>query len=208
MTAMKRSISQVKLECRDRRPSHLLLLQGRGHAAEIGVLPVATTTALAVPLSTLVPRNAMMRRAIGASPLARSSRRGLFHREALAGERPLDHEQVLRLHDAHVAGNHVARRELHHIARNQIVQTAISWAAPSRDTVAVTEIIALSFAAALVGPGLLNQFQADARGRSWTASRARTGRRRSRTRSSPAPPAGAPAGCAARARAVCRIPGR
>src|SRR5205814_5390152 len=40
----------------------------------------------------------------------------LFYGEALARERPLDDEEVLRLDHAHVARNHVACDELHHVA--------------------------------------------------------------------------------------------
>ena len=54
--------------------------------------PVATTTAVAEPLSTLVPRNAMLVSSIGAVVAACLFDLELLDREALAGQRALDHE--------------------------------------------------------------------------------------------------------------------
>ena len=50
---------------------------------------------------------------------------------------------------AHVGGDHVAGGELHHVAGDQVRRSASLAAAPSRSTVALTVIIALSLAAAL-----------------------------------------------------------
>ena len=42
--------------------------------------------------------------------------------KALTGERALGHEQILGLHDSHVAGDHVAGRQLNDIAGHQLGQ--------------------------------------------------------------------------------------
>ncbi len=79
---------------------------------------------------------------------ARVRRVGLFHRQRFAGERGLDDEQVLRRNQPHIAGNHVAGGELDDVAGHEL-RSGISFGCPSRTTVAVTLIIALSLAAAL-----------------------------------------------------------
>ena len=112
--------------------------------------PVATTTAVAEPLSTLVPRNAMLVSSIGAAAAAAFFSTSNFSTgKRLARERALDHEQVLGRDDAHVGRESCPRRRASPRRREPAARPAISWGCPSRITVAVTEIIALSFAAAL-----------------------------------------------------------
>ena len=110
--------------------------------------PVATMTAVAAPLSTLVPRKQMFVCSMDETFGARVARVMFFPPAGFAGERGLDDEQILRREQPHVAGNHVAGRKFHHVAGHQSL-SGISFGCPSRTTVAVTLIIALSLAAAL-----------------------------------------------------------
>ena len=126
-----------------------LLRERLGHAAEVGVLAGGDDDGRR---RAALDAGAQER---DAGQLERRGRRAvalldleLLDREALAGERALDHEQILGLDDPHVAGDHVAGGELDHVARHEL-RTAISRGLPSRRTVAVTEIMALSLAAAL-----------------------------------------------------------
>src|ERR1035438_9452344 len=111
-------------------------------------LPVVTTTAVAEPLSTLVPRNAMLV----------SSRVAV-----LAGSLPLCNFSTGKL--SPVSDPWMMNRSFAATIRTSpgimspaaslttspgtSPETAISWGVPSRKAVAVTEIIALSLAAAL-----------------------------------------------------------
>nr|WP_255467303.1 hypothetical protein [Raoultibacter phocaeensis] len=67
-------------------------------------------------------------RSVTASPRAG----GLLDRLALAGKRRLAYEQVLRLHDAHIGRNHVARCKSHDIAHHNLfdVDFALAYAEP------------------------------------------------------------------------------
>ena len=47
---------------------------------------------------------------------------GLFHRHGLAGERGLNDKKIFGAEQPHVAGNHVARRKFHHVARHEVAE--------------------------------------------------------------------------------------
>ena len=123
MTSMKRIISQVNRAT----PLSKLVWVGcsddrLGHARRDRCLePVSTITAVAVPLSTLVPRKADVLRvpaAIGSA--ARRCRVELLDREATRRSARLDDEQVLARDDAEIGRDHVAGRQLDHVAGDQL----------------------------------------------------------------------------------------
>ena len=57
--------------------------------------PVATMTAVAEPLSTLVPRKQRFVCSMDETFVTRVARVGFLHRQRLAGQRGLDDEQIL-----------------------------------------------------------------------------------------------------------------
>ena len=83
--------------------------------------PVATMTAVAAPLSTLVPRKQRFECSMDGNVRARIARVGFFHRQRFAGQRGLDDEQIFRRQQPHVAGNHVAGGKFHHVAGHEVV---------------------------------------------------------------------------------------
>ena len=104
------------------------LVSARSSAIELAMLPkyvwtpVATTTAVAVPLSTLVPMKQMFFSSV-ANEVALSSRVvELLDRQRFAGQASLADEQILRRQHPHVARNHVAGGELDDVAGNQVAQ--------------------------------------------------------------------------------------
>ena len=84
--------------------------------------PVATMTAVAAPLSTLVPRKQRFVCSMDRNVRARVAGVGFFDRQGFAGERGLDDEQILGRDQPHVAGNHVAGGQFHHVAGNELLQ--------------------------------------------------------------------------------------
>ena len=84
-------------------------------------MPVATTTAVAEPLSTLVPRNAIAgqldRRP---SPAAAFSASCFSTGKLSPVSEPWITNRSLACDDPHVAGDHVAGGELDHVAGNEL----------------------------------------------------------------------------------------
>ena len=123
ITAMKRIISQVNFltplsnavsTC---WPARLLAILPKYVCA-----PVATMTAVAEPLSTLVPRKQRLVCSMDGDVRARVARVGFFHRQRFAGQRGLDDEQILGGQQPHVAGNHVAGGKFHHVAGHEFLE--------------------------------------------------------------------------------------
>ena len=79
-------------------------------------------TAVAEPLSTLVPRKQMFERSMAETLPRRSARVGLLDRHGFAGQRRLDDEQVLRGQEPDIAGDHVAGGELHDVAGHELLE--------------------------------------------------------------------------------------
>ena len=102
-------------------------------------MPVATTSARAAPAATDVPMKTQSNRsASGAS--AGTGVVSLLDRRALAGQRGLVRRQQVRLDEARVGGDDVARLEHEQIARHDVA-AAISTRRPSRSTVARGAVI-------------------------------------------------------------------
>ena len=100
--------------------------QARDDIAEGGARPVATTTRVAVPLTTEVPS----RTTLGASASERR-RRGavgclLLGRQRLAGQRRLLHVQVARLEQARIGRDEIAGAEPDDIARHQLTSRQLA----------------------------------------------------------------------------------
>ena len=110
MTRMKRIISQVNCSTpRSKLVCSLLADDGASHAAEIRFGPVATMTAVAVPLSTLVPRKQTFVHSSGERPAASSRAIEFLDGERLARQAGLGEKQVFAGDQPHVGGDHVAR---------------------------------------------------------------------------------------------------
>ena len=148
ITAINWIISQVK-----RLRPRSKLVSTRSPVMELAMLPkyvwtpVVTTTAVAVPLSTLVPMKQMFLSSVGELTSFGLRVVEFLDRKRLAGEASLTDEQIFGREHPHIARNHVAGGELDDVAGHQVAQRHLS-ALPSRTTVAVTWIMALSFAAA------------------------------------------------------------
>ena len=84
----------------------------------------------------------------GRAPLALLGLVALLDRNRFAGDAGLDDEEFLAPEDAHVGGDHVARRELDDVTGDEIAN-GISMSFLSRKPEAVTLIIAFNAAAAL-----------------------------------------------------------
>jgi hypothetical protein len=168
ITSMKRSMSQVNWEMpRSKAVWRRLLLDGLGHAAQVGVLAGGDTTAVAEPLSTLVPRNAMvvssMRRVAGALPSRwRLLSTSYFSTGKLS---PVSEPWITNRSLAwtmRTSPGSCPRRPAGPRRRDELATAISCGAPPSRSTVAFTEIMALSLAAALSALASWNQLQADA----------------------------------------------
>ena len=83
---------------------------------------MATITAVAEPLSTLVPRKQVFVRSMGETFPRSVARVGLLDRHGFAGERCLDDEQVLGGEQPDIAGDHVAGGELDDVAGNELLK--------------------------------------------------------------------------------------
>ena len=119
---------------------------------------MATTTAVAEPLSTLVPRKQMFVSSSG-EPVGRVSRRvELLDRQRLAGQAGLDDEQVLAGDEPHVGGDHVAGGELDHVAGHQFAQRHFLGLAVADDRGGDADH-RLELGGGRVGPGLLDEPQ-------------------------------------------------
>ena len=84
-------------------------------------LPVATTTPVARPDTTIVPENAMHSRSPTVA-LAETGVGGLLRRHRLAGQRRFFGAQVLRLDEPQVRRNLVAGLEEHDVPRNELLR--------------------------------------------------------------------------------------
>ena len=93
--------------------------------------PVASTTALPVPLTTLLPMNSRFgfvqkrRHRCGVCVGLRVELRScvkLLYRHRFAAERGLRNEQIARFDQPQIARHHVARRQQHDVAGNQLFQ--------------------------------------------------------------------------------------
>ena len=80
------------------------------------------TTAVAVPLSTLVPMKQVFLSSVGKLALTGFRLAEFLDRERLAGKTALAHEQVFQRQQPHIAGNHVAGGELDDVPRHKIAQ--------------------------------------------------------------------------------------
>ena len=149
MTSMKRIISQVNFFTPLSKavsicwPARLLAILPKYVCA-----PVATMTAVAAPLSTLVPRKQMLVCSMDGDVRARIAGVGFFDRHRLAGERGLDDEQILGRKKRTSPGI-MSPADSFTTSPGTSSCSGISFGWPSRITVAVTLIIALSLAAAL-----------------------------------------------------------
>ena len=110
--------------------------------------PVAMTTAVAEPLSTLVPRNAMVVRSMGAVVAAFLSTSN-FSTGKLSPVSALWVTNRSFAATMRTSAGIMSPAASSTMSPGTSCETAISWGLPSRITVAVTEIMALSLAAAL-----------------------------------------------------------
>ena len=101
-----------------------------GHASQVGLCPrSATTTAVAVPLSTLVPmKHVFLELSRGRLPFYFWVVEFL-DRQRLTGETTLGHEDVFGGQQPYVARNHVSGRQRDDVARYQIPQRDLSCSA-------------------------------------------------------------------------------
>ena len=113
-------------------------------------------TAVAEPLSTLVPRKQMFVRSMEETLRRRVARVGLLHRHGLAGQCRLDEEQVLGGNEPDVAGNHVARRQLDHVARHELLERDFLRLSVAHDGGGDADH-RLEFGGGIVGPGFLDK---------------------------------------------------
>ena len=104
----------------------LLLRQRRGHAAEVGLLPGRDDDGRGRAALDARAEKRERRELERGGGRTGGLGRVFLDGEALAGQRSLDHEQVLGLHDPHVARDHVARRELDDIAGDELRERSLA----------------------------------------------------------------------------------
>ena len=82
--------------------------------------PVSTTTPQPTPLTTALPMKQMLGRSNGVSALPAWGSSVLLERHRLAGQRRLVDEEILCRDQPQVGGDHVAGRQQHDVAGNEL----------------------------------------------------------------------------------------